>query len=165
MSIEIWKILDNTNYEISSHGNVRKIGEEKYLKQHFLNNNKENRKYKRVRLKINNVLKSFLVHRLVLITFARYPKEKEECLHLNNIPWDNRIENLKWGTHKENMNLDKGNNHSHKKEANPNSKLTQKDVDFIREKADIDLSRDELSKMFNINKQHIGRIIRKENWN
>lgn len=48
--------------------------------------------------------KTYFVHRLVLEAFG-YPKpfEKAVVRHLNDNPDDNRIENLKWGTYKENL--------------------------------------------------------------
>jgi hypothetical protein len=42
------------------------------------------------------------VHNLVLTTFIGPRPLDLECRHLNGINTDNRIENLRWGTHKEN---------------------------------------------------------------
>lgn len=43
-----------------------------------------------------------LVHRIVLSTFNRLPKEKEQCRHLDGNPLNNHIANLKWGTQSDN---------------------------------------------------------------
>ena len=43
------------------------------------------------------------VHRLVLEAFVGDAPDGCECRHLNGNPKDNRLENLAWGTHKENM--------------------------------------------------------------
>ena len=43
------------------------------------------------------------VHRLVLLAFVGPPPKKSECRHLNGVPSDNRLENLKWGTRSENI--------------------------------------------------------------
>ena len=43
------------------------------------------------------------VHRLVLETFVGPCPDGMECLHINGDPGDNRVENLRWGTHAENM--------------------------------------------------------------
>lgn len=59
--------------------------------------------YKNVVLYKNGKRKMFQVHRLVLRAFVGEPEENEECRHLNGHPSDNRLQNLKWGTHKENM--------------------------------------------------------------
>lgn len=42
------------------------------------------------------------VHRLVLLAFVGPPPAGHECLHINGVPSDNRLENLRWGTRLEN---------------------------------------------------------------
>lgn len=44
-----------------------------------------------------------LAHRLVLEAFVGPCPDGMECRHLNGNPSDNRVENLAWGTHRENM--------------------------------------------------------------
>jgi hypothetical protein len=60
------------------------------------------------------------------------PTPKHEAMHANNNKTDNRVENLSWGLHHENMRSDRGNNHSRKGEINRNSKLTEEQVLVIR---------------------------------
>lgn len=43
-----------------------------------------------------------LVHRLVLLAFVGEPKPGQEALHWNDVPGDNRLANLRWGTRSEN---------------------------------------------------------------
>lgn len=43
------------------------------------------------------------VHQLVMLAFHGYPPAGMEAMHLNGDPKDNRPENLKYGTHSENM--------------------------------------------------------------
>jgi HNH endonuclease len=45
---------------------------------------------------------ALLVHRAVLMAFDRLPRPGEVCRHLDDNPANNRLENLKWGTKKEN---------------------------------------------------------------
>lgn len=59
--------------------------------------------YHRVRLSRNGVSKGYFVHRIVLIAFNSAHTEWMECNHINRIRSDNRICNLEWITHQENM--------------------------------------------------------------
>lgn len=43
------------------------------------------------------------VHQLVMLAFHGYPPPGMEAMHLNGDPKDNRPENLRYGTHSENM--------------------------------------------------------------
>ncbi len=43
------------------------------------------------------------VHQLVMLAFYGPPPPGLEAMHLNGIPTDNRVENLRYGTHSENM--------------------------------------------------------------
>lgn len=52
--------------------------------------------------------KTYKVHRLVCEAFhGPAPSSKHIVLHLNEEPTDNRAENLRWGTRKENQNFPK----------------------------------------------------------
>jgi len=43
------------------------------------------------------------VHILVLEAFVGPTPKGKECLHANDVPWDNRWDNLRWGTRSENL--------------------------------------------------------------
>lgn len=47
--------------------------------------------------------KRYQVHRLVLLGFEGFPKEGQECRHLDGNPANNFRSNLTWGTHSENI--------------------------------------------------------------
>lgn len=47
--------------------------------------------------------KTLRVHRLVAIAFIPNPNNYPVVMHLDNDPSNNRVENLKWGTYKDNM--------------------------------------------------------------
>jgi hypothetical protein len=47
--------------------------------------------------------KTHLIHRLVLSAFVRPAEGKEDANHKNGIRSDNRVENLEWATHSNNI--------------------------------------------------------------
>lgn len=98
--MEIWRAIPgyNEKYAVSNLGEVRSIRMGKMLKQRV-----DRAGYKSVRLTSNGVTKTLLVHRLVAETFIpRLPRQKV-VNHLNGNKTDNRLENLEWTTHKENI--------------------------------------------------------------
>lgn len=63
-----------------------------------------NRGYLRVLIPKNGIVKERLVHRLVAGAFIENPLAKPEVHHINGDTSDNRVANLMWVTHLENMN-------------------------------------------------------------
>lgn len=76
--------------------------------------------YPRVRLTIGGRRRAYLVHRLVAANHLEpRPTDKHEVCHINGDKTDNRVENLRWGTRKENAadrerhgNTSRGKSHS-----------------------------------------------------
>jgi len=94
--MEEWKVFTrDTNYEVSSLGQVRLAGSKRYRKPRF-----DNHGYLRVNLRDE---KTYHIHRMVAEEFIEPVPGKTFINHKNNVPWDNRIDNLEWCTHKENM--------------------------------------------------------------
>ena len=98
--MEIWKkIKDYPNYMVSNLGNVK--SEKKVLKPVLVNN------YLKVTLYKNGKRKQFYIHKLVAYAFQEICGEWFdgcETDHINTNSLDNRVENLKNCTPKENHN-------------------------------------------------------------
>lgn len=97
--MEIWKDITqlNGNYSISNLGNVKskrgrlmKLGFDKYG-------------YIRITLCQNGKKRPYYVHRLVCLEFLLNPENKPLVNHKNGKRSDNRVENLEWSTHQENV--------------------------------------------------------------
>ena len=97
--MEIWKDLigyDN-KYQVSNLGNVRLKKDNEILKQYNCKG------YKYVTLNYENKNHNFRVHRLIAKTFLNDYSDDCVVMHLDNNPQNNKIENLKCGTQKENI--------------------------------------------------------------
>ena len=90
-----WKVYQgDTNYEVSNLGEVRRVGSKSYRKPRFNAGS-----YLRVNLTDQ---KTHAMHRMVAETFIEAVPGKEYVNHKNNVPWDNRVDNLEWCTTQEN---------------------------------------------------------------
>lgn len=99
---EIWKQYLDTNYEVSNLGNVRNKKTKLVLATEDTGNG-----YLYVGLQMpDGSYKKARVHRLVAMTFLEFERteERNEVDHINGVKTDNSVENLRWCTHKENMN-------------------------------------------------------------
>ncbi len=92
--MESWKKYMDSNYEISNFGKVRNLTTQKILQGINIGNGY---------LSVNIHGKRILVHRLVALCFLDNPENKSCVDHINRTRNDNRVENLRWVTHSENM--------------------------------------------------------------
>jgi hypothetical protein len=97
--MEEWKSI-NKEYEISNFGNLKrtKNGTTKLIKPEKLKKG-----YLRVSMYENGKRNRYLVHRLVAEYLIPNPLNKKQVDHINNNTSDNRVENLRWVTPKENV--------------------------------------------------------------
>lgn len=116
MENEIWKDIPGYEgqYQASSLGRIRSL--DRVLTLHRKNGNCINRLMKGRILRPGQFCKSghvsvvlghgaigSPVHQLVALTFIGPCPEGKEILHNNGIPYDNRVENLRYGTRRENI--------------------------------------------------------------
>lgn len=103
------------------------------------------------------------VHRLVLLTFKGKSK-RPYGLHRNDIKTDNRIENLYWGTQKQNLDDQKKNGiHLHGEKC-PWSKLSLKEVEKIKKQANEGYSNTQQGAMFGVSPSMISMIRNGRRW-
>lgn len=114
--IEEWKAIPGFEgfYEASNVGSVKSL--DRQCHHPLTPSGKQNRKGKalkpskvskyghlRVRLHINGAPAQKYVHQLVLLAFVGPLPVGQEVRHLNGVASDNRLENLAYGTRKENV--------------------------------------------------------------
>ena len=100
MNKEIWKDIPNyeNKYQVSSLGNVKNIKHGNLLSERLTD-----RGYNTAVLYLNSKPKTFKVHRLVALTFIENTENKLFVNHKDGNKLNNKIDNLEWVTHKENI--------------------------------------------------------------
>ena len=92
----MWKAFTN-EHEISTEGEIRnKRG--MILKQHL----HKDRGYMQILITMGSSKTTYHTHRVVATAFLPNPDNLPEVDHINRIRTDNRVENLRWVTHREN---------------------------------------------------------------
>ena len=170
---ELWQPVAGWEglYEVSDQGNVRSVdrpvrcvGGSRIYPGSVLNGTPDKDGYRRVCLSRKN-RKSYLhVHRLVLMTFiGPCPKGFEAC-HRNGLQDDNRLQNLKWDTHKANCWDKVKHGTAQRGERGPSAKLTAQDVREIRLLLEEGVTQKVIALKFGVTQVAISRIKVGKSW-
>lgn len=109
-NIEIWKPVVRYEglYEVSSYGRVRSLDkittDGRKIKGKILKGKIDKGGYLLVTLCKDKKQTTYKVHRLVAEHFIPNPQNKPCIDHINTVRTDNRVENIRWATYKENGN-------------------------------------------------------------
>ena len=86
-------------YEVSNLGNVKSLRSGKLMKK-----SKNNVGYEMLTLTKDKTQKTYLIHRLVALTFIPNPENLEEINHKDEVKTNNCVENLEWCSRDYNLN-------------------------------------------------------------
>lgn len=111
--IENWKDMQGYEglYQISDLGRIKsyprvvkcKESNERIIKSRILKQYHTSNHYLFVRLSKNKKQTNYRVHRLVALNFIDNPENKPCVNHIDGNKSNNRVDNLEWCTHSENM--------------------------------------------------------------
>lgn len=165
-SEEVWKDIIGYEglYQVSNFGNVKSLGNNFTRKERLLKLSPQSKGYLTVVLQKNGKRKTTLVHRLVAEYFIPNLDKKLQVNHINGIKTDNRVENLEWVSHRENLDHAIKNNLTLKGEENPNSKLKDVDVIKIHSLLQKGVTTKELSESYNVSYSTIDGIRKNTYW-
>lgn len=166
MTKEIWKQVAGYEglYEVSNLGRVKSLGHyveqanrwggvsTRIYKGKFLHPFMDTNGYPIVTLSNKNIK----VHRLVAEAFIPNPLSKYGVNHIDGVKNNNKQPNLEWASGKDNM------QHAIKRGLRAKSgwrKLTVNEINKIRDMAHKGVGRVEISKLFGVTTQTIGRTI------
>lgn len=169
---EEWRqVPGHPAYEASSLGRVRSIdrievnslGRQRFLQGHILQRN-PNRRYHTVSLKKG--LKQTMAHVIVCETFhGPRPSKNHEVAHCNGDSHDNRVNNLRWATRKENAEDAIRHGTKARGKTNGGAKLTDTEILAMRKmRADANATQQHIADEFGISPTQTRRIIRRDNW-
>lgn len=173
LSEELWVKVPEFPYEVSCLGRVRRLSiASEAMRKLFPRRNYEpriltptvNNGYQYVTLSTKTKQRRVSVHALILTVFVGdRPKGMYGC-HKNGNRSDNRVENLKWATPKENQEDRVKHGNGQDGEANGSCKMTAEKVRLLRAARRTGLTYDQLSEMFRTTRGNVHVICTMQTW-
>ena len=168
MIIEQWKLVpDYSDYEVSDLGRVRswKNGRQgRRSEPRLLKGSRNSCGYLLVNLPKGSGWRTQYVHRLVLAAFVGPCPQDYEACHNNGVRDDNRLENLRWDTARNNSRDKIKHGTNNRGERNGSARLTWTKVREIRKLLKEGLSSVQLAKLFEVSRSNIDRIKLNNTW-
>lgn len=170
---EQWKPIPGYEdiYEISNYGRVRRIKPTLAIHdERILKGFKNKQGYIKFRLCRDAVEKDAPIHRLVLMAFVSPPPfTGAECNHINGIKDDNRLVNLEWVSHGQNMKhsydyLERRPTNNSGERNGSSTKLTTEQVLEIRRLAKLGFGATALGRQFGVSHATISEITHHKIW-
>lgn len=165
---EVWETVEEfPRYSVSSWGRVRNDETGYILTPHTDSLSKTNRLTitlsKPGGSRAADTKKDFRIHILVAKAFiGPRPKGAEVC-HKNGLAWDNRVENLRYCTSKENSEDSKLHGTTAKRHL-PTTKLTQADVDWLRSPDSLYLNNYKAAEVLGVSRELVRDVRNNKRW-
>lgn len=168
---EVWKPIPGYDglYEVSNHGRIRSYkrgGTKVSDRPRLLNPSRHPHGYPTLTLSHNNIPDKRLIHRLVAKLFiGDSPTDKPFVCHKDDNPENNHIDNLYWGSQKDNKRDQERNGNTAKGERCGRSKLSKEDVLDIRNANNLGcFTQQELADAFMTTQTNIYKIANRKSW-
>jgi hypothetical protein len=123
-----------------------------------------NHKYTRIHLTVSGKTMAMEVGRVMLLAFCGSPPEGMECCHGDGDSANNRLENLRWGTHKENMEDKCKHGKQLRGEKSWSAKITEDDVRIIYRLRSEGFTVQSIADIFRLANSHVSRLLRGLKW-
>ena len=107
------------DFEVSNLGRIKSLNYRRTGKAELMTPSENTDGYFKVNLRKNGENKTCYVHRLIAQTFIPNPENKPEINHIDEDKTNNRVDNLEWKWHKDNINHGTHNERSAKARSKP----------------------------------------------